>query len=91
MTDAIARRVVVGGSVQGVFFRDSTRREALRLGVTGWVRNCADGTVEAHFEGRPDAVDALVQWCSEGPRHAEVRDVRVSEVDVEGPSAFVVQ
>lgn len=91
MTDAIARRVVVLGTVQGVFFRDSTRREALRLGVTGWVRNCADGTVEAHFEGRPDAVDALVQWCREGPRHAEVRDVRVSEVDVEGPSVFVVQ
>ena len=91
MTDAIARRVAVGGSVQGVFFRDSTRREALRLGVAGWVRNCADGTVEAHFEGRPEAVDALVQWCREGPRHAEVRDVRVSEADVEGMNGFTVR
>ena len=91
MTDTIARRVVVGGSVQGVFFRDSTRREALRLGVAGWVRNCADGTVEAHFEGAPDAVDALVQWCREGPRHAEVRDVRVSAADVEGMNGFTVR
>jgi len=91
VTDTIARRVVVGGSVQGVFFRDSTRREALRRGVTGWVRNCADGTVEAHFEGSPEAVDALVQWCREGPRHAEVRDVRVSEADVEGMNGFTVR
>lgn len=91
MTDIIARRVVVGGSVQGVFFRDSTRREASRLGVDGWVRNCADGTVEAHFEGSAEAVDALVQWCREGPRHAEVRDVRVSEVEPEGLEGFAVR
>jgi acylphosphatase len=91
VTDAIARRVVVGGSVQGVFFRDSTRREALRLGVAGWVRNCADGTVEAHFEGDPQAIDALVQWCREGPRHAEVRDVRVSAASPEGFGGFEVR
>ena len=49
--------------MQGVFFRDSTRREAVRLGVAGWVRNCPDGTVEAHVEGAPDAVAALVRWA----------------------------
>ena len=91
MTDAIARRVVVGGSVQGVFFRDSTRREAVRLGVAGWVRNCADGTVQAHVEGDPDAVDALVRWCTEGPSHADVADVDVGEAEVEGMSAFTVR
>jgi len=91
VSEPIARRVVVHGRVQGVFFRDETRREALRLGVAGWVRNCAAGTVEAHFEGTPEAVEAMVQWCREGPRHAEVRDVRVSEADVEGMNGFTVR
>ena len=87
----IARRVVVQGNVQGVFFRDETRREAVRLGVAGWVRNCADGTVEAHFEGSTEGVEALVQWCQEGPRHANVRDVDVGEADVEELSGFTVR
>ena len=52
-----------------------------RLGVAGWVRNCRDGTVEAHLEGAPDAVAALVLWCREGPRHATVDELRVGEVD----------
>lgn len=82
MSDAVARRIVARGRVQGVFFRDSTRREAIRLGVTGWVRNCPDGTVEAHVEGAPDAVAALVTWSREGPRHADVDEVRVAEADV---------
>ena len=91
MSEPIARRVVVHGRVQGVFFRDETRREARRHGVCGWVRNCADGTVEAQVEGTPESVEAMVQWCREGPRHAEVRDVRVGEVDVEGMSGFTVR
>ena len=77
--ERIAREVVVSGRVQGVFFRDSTRREARRLGVTGWVRNCPDGTVQAHVEGSPEAVAEFVRWCREGPRHADVDDVRVGE------------
>jgi acylphosphatase len=56
MSEHVARRVVVHGSVQGVFFRDTTRRHAESRGVAGWVRNRSDGTVEAHFEGEPDAV-----------------------------------
>jgi acylphosphatase len=61
VSDSVAKRVVVHGSVQGVFFRDTIRRRAESRGVTGWVRNCPDGTVEALFEGDPEAVDALVQ------------------------------
>jgi acylphosphatase len=92
MTAAVvARRVVVTGHVQGVFFRDRARREAYRCGVAGWVRNCADGTVEAHLEGPPDAVAELVRWCRSGPRHATVHDVRVSEVAPEGADGFRIR
>ena len=89
--DRIARNVVVSGRVQGVFFRDSTRREARRLGVTGWVCNRADGRVEAWFEGDPVAVAQLVTWCQEGPRHADVDDVEVREVEPDGSDRFDVR
>ena len=62
------RRVVVQGHVQGVFFRETTRRRALAAGVAGWVRNAADGSVEAVFEGEREAVDRLVAFAQEGPR-----------------------
>lgn len=91
MSDVIARDVVVSGQVQGVFFRDSTRREAARLGVAGWVRNCPDGTVQAHVEGAPEAVAALVRWCRAGPRHARVDDVRVSDTEPAGCSRFEIR
>jgi acylphosphatase len=91
MSDPIAREVVVSGRVQGVFFRDCARREARRLGVAGWVRNRADGRVEAHVEGAPDAVARLVAWCRDGPRHADVDDVVVTEVEPEGFERFDVR
>jgi len=91
VTTTVARRVVVHGNVQGVFFRDSTRREAQRRGVAGWVRNCADGTVEARFEGSADAVEELVRWCREGPRHADVSGVDVSEVELEALEGFATR
>lgn len=65
-------RVFVSGKVQGVFFRESTRREAERLGVAGWVRNLPDGRVEGLFAGPPAAVDDLVRWCRQGPPGARV-------------------
>ncbi|MCI0634578.1 MAG: acylphosphatase [Actinobacteria bacterium] len=68
----IRRRVVVHGLVQGVFFRDSVRRRALTAGVTGWVRNNRDGTVEAVFEGDDAPVERLVDFCRDGPRGARV-------------------
>ncbi len=64
--DRVRRRVVVHGDVQGVFFRDSTRGEAERRGVAGWVTNRSDGAVEAVFEGEPDAVERLVRLCRGG-------------------------
>ena len=87
----VARNIVVSGRVQGVFFRDSARREAQRHGVTGWVRNRGDGAVEAHLEGDPDAVAQVVLWCREGPRSADVDDLSVTEGEPEGFEGFEVR
>jgi acylphosphatase len=91
MSERVRRRVVVQGRVQGVFFRDSTRREAARRGVAGWVSNRPDGAVEAVFEGSPPDVEALVEFSSRGPRGADVRDVSVTEEAPEGLSGFEVR
>ena len=90
-TEVTRRHVVVRGRVQGVFFRDSCRREARGRGVTGWVSNSPDGSVEAVFEGPPDAVDAMVAWVHEGPRHASVAGVSVRTERPEGLSDFQVR
>lgn len=73
----IRAHVVVHGRVQGVFFRAETERTARALGLTGWVRNLSDGTVEAVFEGPAEAVERAIAWCRTGPPYA-----RVSAVDV---------
>ena len=91
MSERVARRVVVHGHVQGVFFRDTTRRHARSRGVAGWVRNRPDGAVEAWFEGDAEAVQALVAFASEGPRGARVERVEVDEVAPEGLEAFEVR
>jgi acylphosphatase len=84
----IRRRVVVYGFVQGVFFRDSVRRHATTAGVTGWVRNTSEGTVEAVFEGEPSAVEQLVRFSREGPRGARVDRVEVHVEEPEGADVF---
>ena len=87
----IRKRVVVHGLVQGVFFRDSVRRQAVGAGVRGWVRNNRDGTVEAVFEGDADAVERLVTLCHEGPRGARVDRVDVFEEQAEGVAGFAIR
>lgn len=85
-------RVLAEGRVQGVFFRDSTRREANRLGLAGYVANRPDGRVEAEFQGPPGAVDEAVAFCRRGPGHADVTHVEVTDVDPEpGASGFRVR
>jgi acylphosphatase len=91
MSESVRRRVVVHGYVQGVFFRDTTRREAERRGVAGWVSNRPDGAVEAVFEGEPRAVDDMVRFCERGPRGADVDRVETSDEPVEGLSGFAVR
>jgi acylphosphatase len=86
----IRRRVVVRGEVQGVFFRDTCRRQAVAEGVSGWVTNRADGSVEAVFEGDGAAVEDLVAWCRTGPPAARVESVEVSDEDPTGDTGFRV-
>ncbi len=69
----------IRGKVQGVFFRESTRVEANRLGLTGWVRNHEDGSVEAVAEGEPAALEDFIRWCHRGPQAARVTDVERSD------------
>jgi acylphosphatase len=87
----IRRRVIVHGRVQGVFFRDSTRRMAQQRGVAGWVSNRSDGGVEAVFEGDAEAVERLVAFTGEGPRGAQVERVEVSEEEPEGLTGFSIR
>ncbi|SDU97404.1 acylphosphatase [Microlunatus sagamiharensis] len=87
----VRRHVRVTGRVQNVTYRDSTRREAERLGVAGWVRNLPDGSVEAALEGRQDAVDALLTWMHRGPLLAGVDVVDATVVPPEGDEVFRVR
>jgi acylphosphatase len=87
----IARRVRITGRVQGVFFRAWTRDEARSIGVSGWVRNCADGSVEAHVEGDESCVDELIRRMRHGPPHAKVTDLEVSVSAVEDLDRFEVR
>ena len=88
---AVRVRVVVSGLVQGVFYRDTCRERSRAEGVGGWVRNRADGTVEAEFEGGPDAVDRMVAWCRSGPPRAHVEAVAVESVAALGDQGFSVR
>ena len=88
MSEVVARRLVVRGRVQGVFFRASMRMEAEAAGVTGWVRNRRDGTVEALVQGPADAVDAITRWARRGPDTAEVEAVEVHDAAAEPTAGF---
>ena len=77
---SIARHLVISGRVQGVYYRESMRMEAERLGVAGWVRNRRDGAVEALLQGEADAVEALIRWARVGPPAARVTGVEIDEV-----------
>lgn len=89
--ERVARRVVVTGRVQGVFFRASTRDRARDAGVAGWVRNRPDGAVEAHLEGPVDAVEQLEEWIrGGGPPDATVDDLATEEVTPMGAESFTI-
>lgn len=77
MTERVTRRLVIRGRVQGVFYRASMRAEAERLDISGWVRNRADGSVEAVVHGTAESVEALVTWARGGPPDAQVESVEV--------------
>ena len=91
MSDVARRHLVVHGHVQGVFFRDTCRRQAEARGVAGWIANRPDGAVEAVFEGKPEDVDALVEFCRHGPRGADVHSVDETSEEPEGLSGFRIR
>jgi acylphosphatase len=91
VAEPVRYRVVVRGRVQGVWFRESCRRRALELGVAGWVRNRADGTVEAEFEGSEADVAQAVAWCRVGPPAADVTGIDVVPVEPTVTSGFAVR
>lgn len=76
--------VMILGRVQGVWYRASTKQKAEELGLTGWVKNTADGNVEAIFEGEKSTVDEMIAWCRVGPPLAQVDDVKIIRKRVDG-------
>ncbi len=91
MEGRIRIRALVRGRVQGVFFRGSTQERARELGVDGWVRNCPDGSVEAVFEGSPQAVAEMLTFCARGPRWAEVDSLEQSAEAPEELHGFAIR
>jgi acylphosphatase len=89
--ERVRRRLLVEGRVQGVFYRDTCRRQAQQAGLAGWARNRADGAVEVVIEGEAHAVERLVAWCRSGPPQAMVTAVKVSAEEPEGISGFTVR
>ena len=83
-----SKHIVVHGQVQGVFFRQSAEDTAGDLGVAGWVRNRDDGTVEMVVEGEDDAVERMIAWAHEGPSHAQVTGVDVTDTEPQGLRSF---
>lgn len=91
MTKSSACHGLISGRVQGVYYRESTRQEAQRLGLAGWVRNLADGRVECHLEGTPEALARMELWLWQGPAAAQVTGVVLEEVACEGLTDFQVR
>jgi acylphosphatase len=89
--EVIRRRVIVSGDVQGVYYRDTCRRIAIEQGVAGWVRNLPDGSVEAAFEGSPDAVALAVEWARHGPPTALVDAVDAYDEEPENLTGFEIR
>jgi len=84
----VAKSIHCKGKVQGVYFRASTKDVAKDLGLSGWVRNQADGSVMIHAEGDENAVYQLIDWCKRGPEYAAVKSVDVADVVIEGYGSF---
>ena len=78
-TKDMVKHLRIYGRVQGVFFRETMRRQAEKLGVTGWVCNCFDMSVEAMVQGTPEAVDAIIAWAQQGPETSQVERVEIME------------
>ncbi len=88
MGDAAAVHMFVHGHVQGVFYRSNTQKGAQGLGLTGWVKNCYDGSVEIHAEGDKDKLEELNEWCRHGPALAKVSKIDLNWIGPQGLRSF---
>ena len=84
MNEKVRAQIFVSGKVQGIFFRDNTRKRAEELGVYGWVRNLPDGRVEAVFEGEKEKVEEMIEWAKKGPEFAKVNGIEVEWQEYKG-------
>ena len=91
MSDTGAVHLFVRGRVQGVFYRASTQKTAQDLGLTGWVKNCDDGSVELHAEGKREKLEELIAWCRQGPPSASVSGIDLNWVEAEGLHSFEIR
>ena len=91
MTDRVRAHVFVSGRVQGVYYRANTRDAARARTLDGWVRNLEDGRVEAGFEGDPEDVESMIEWCHTGSPAADVRDVDVEYESLSGETGFDIR
>ena len=91
MSGAVAVHLFVHGRVQGVFYRAKTQKVAEGLGLTGWVKNCDDGSVEIHAEGNKAKLEELIKWCHRGPALASVSKIDLNWLEAEGLSAFNIR
>ena len=88
MGDAAAVHMFVHGHVQGVFYRANTQKVTQGLGLTGWVKNCDDGSVEIHAEGNKDKLEELIEWCRHGPALAKVSKIDLNWIGPQGLRSF---
>ena len=86
-----AVHIIARGRVQGVYFRASTRERGLELGLTGWVKNCSDGSVEIHAEGNNSDLEKFIVWCRQGPDAASVTSLDIDWVEPESMTSFDIR
>jgi len=91
MSDTVAVHLLVHGRVQGVFYRASTQTTAEGLGLSGWVKNRDDGSVDIHAEGSRERLEELVTWCRNGPPQADVSTIGLCWTEPEGLSSFEIR
>lgn len=82
--------IIIRGKVQGVFYRKSTQKKALELGLTGWVKNLKDGSVELEAEGTISKLEELASWCKEGPKNAIVKEIEIREISPKNYENFQI-
>ena len=83
--------LIAHGKVQGVWYRAGTREQALQLGLSGWAKNCPDGTVEIHAEGEKEILELFINWCRKGPPAAQVSSLDIEWVESQAMTAFDIR